>query len=108
MDRTKSFTGEPIDELDIIEEIESEGTIFITHQWISIDTLVQVYKETDKAYFGNVTVYECDNIGRTGELFNKEKTWIPKSVADNVWWICTKLFDHPDRVANRRFDGYDR
>lgn len=105
MNRSKVFTDKPIDELDIIDEIESEGTIFIAHQWVPIDTVVQVYKETDKAYFGDVTVYECDSTGRIGKTFSKEKTWIPKSMASNVWWICTKMFDHPDKVANKRFEN---
>ena len=41
------------------------------------------------------------------ELFKKENTWIPKSMADNVWWICTKMFEHPDKVANKRFESYE-
>ncbi len=91
------------DESDIIDEIEAEGTIYIAHQWIPIETSVEVYKETEKAYFGNVTVHECDSDGRVDILFNKEKTWIPKSMSGNVWWICTKMFEHPDKVANKRF-----
>lgn len=90
---------------DVLEEITSEGTIYISHQWIPIETEVKVYKETDKAYFGNVTVYECDSTGRIDELFSKEKTWIPKSMSGNPWWICTILFDHPDKVANKRFEN---
>lgn len=93
------------DSPDVIDEIESEGTIYIVHQWIPIETSVKVYMETDKAYFGDVVVYECDSIGRVEELFKKEKTWIPKSMSDNCWWICTKMFDHPDKVANKRFEN---
>jgi len=89
---------------DIIDEITSVGTIYIAHQWIPIETSVSVYKETDKAYFGDATVYECDDDDRVEELFNKEKTWIPKSMSSNVWWICTILFEHPDKVANKRWD----
>jgi len=92
---------------DVIDEIESEGTIYIAKQWIPIDTVVEVYRETDKAYFGTVIVYECDSIGRIDELFKKEKTWIPKSMSNNVWWICTVMFEHPDKVANKRFEDYD-
>jgi len=98
----------PIDlneSVDILDEIESEGTIYIVHQWIPIETSVEVYKETEKAYFGNVTVYECDDDGRIDTLFAKEKTWIPKSMSDNPWWICTKMFDHPDKVSNKRFEN---
>jgi len=93
---------------DVIDEIHAEGTIYIAHQWIPIDTVVIVYKETDKAYFGNVVVFESVNTMRvddTGEIFKKENTWIPKSMSSNVWWICTKMFGHPDKVANRRFEN---
>lgn len=90
---------------DILDEIEAEGTIYIAHVWIPIETSVEVYKETEKAYFGNVTVYECDDDGRVDELFKKEKTWIPKSMSDNPWWICTVMFEHPDKVANKRFEN---
>ena len=93
---------------DVIDEIEAEGMIYLTHRWIPIETSVEAYKETDKAYWGTVTVYECDNMGRVDVLFVKEKTWIPKSMSSNVWWICTEIFEHPDKVANRRFEStYD-
>ena len=69
-----------------------------------IETSVVVYRETDKAYFGDVIVHECDSDGRVDILFKKEKTWIPKSMCDSPWWICTKMFDHPDKVANKRFE----
>ena len=94
------------DESDVLEEITTDGTIYISHQWIPIETEVIVYRETEKAYFGNVIVYECDGIGRVDTLFEKENTWIPKSMSDNVWWICTVMFEHPDKVANKRFDNY--
>lgn len=93
------------DSPDVLDEIESEGTIYIAHQWIPIETEVISYKETEKAYFGDVTVYECDSTGRVEELFKKEKTWIPKSMSDNPWWICTVMFDHPGKVANKRFEN---
>lgn len=93
-------------ELEIIDEIENEGTILLSGQWKLIDTFVQVYKETDKAYFGTVTVFECDESGdRVDELFFRENTWIPKSMSDNPWWICTVMFDHPDKVSNKRFQN---
>ena len=93
--------------VDVIDEIESEGTIYISHQWIPIETSVQVYKisKSGKAYFGNVTVHECDDDGRVDVLFEKENTWIPISMSDNPWWICTILFEHPDKVANKRFEN---
>lgn len=90
---------------DVIDEITAEGTIYIAHQWIPIETVVIAYKETDKAYFGDVIVHECNSTGKIDELFKKEDTWIPKSMSSNVWWICTKMFDHPDKVANRRFEN---
>lgn len=90
---------------DVIDEINSEGTIYISHQWIPIETEVIVYRETDKAYFGDVTVYECDSTGRIDELFSKKRTYIPKSMSDNPWWICTVMFEHPDKVANKRFEN---
>ena len=91
-------------ESDVLdEEITAEGMIYISRQWIPIETEVIIYRETQKAYFGNVTVHECDDIGRVDILFEKENTWIPKSMANNVWWICTIMFEHQDRVANKRF-----
>lgn len=94
-------------ESDVLEEITSEGTIYISHQWIPIETEVIVYRETEKAYFGNVTVYECDNDDeRIDILFVKENTWIPKSMSGNVWWICTVMFEHSGKVANKRFVNY--
>lgn len=93
-------------ESDTLEEITTDGTIYISHQWIPIETKVTVYRETEKAYFGNVTVHECDDDGRVDVLFEKENTWIPKSMSGNVWWICTVMFEHPGKIANRRFDDY--
>lgn len=94
------------DTSDVIDEIESEGMIYYSHRWIPIETSVTVYKESasGKAYWGDVTVYECDDIGRVDTLFEKNGTWIPKSMSNNVWWICTNIFDHPDKVSNRRFE----
>jgi len=99
--------AESVDTPDVISETESEGTIYIAHRWIPIETEVIAYKETEKAYWGDVTVYECDDTGRVDELFKKENTWIPKSMSDNPWWICTVMFEHPDKVANRRFEKND-
>ena len=90
---------------DVIEEITAEGMIFISHQWIPIETEVIAYRETEKAYFGDVTVYECDSDERIEDLFKEEKTWVPKSMSDNPWWICTVKFEHPDKVANKRFEN---
>ena len=38
---------------DVITEIEAEGTIYISHQWIPIETSVVVYKETDNSVYGS-------------------------------------------------------
>ena len=96
-------------ESDIIDEIESEGMIYYSHRWIPIETSITVYKESasGKAYWGDITVYECDGTGRVDTLFEKDGTWIPKSMSSNVWWICTNIFDHSDKVSNRRFEGYE-
>lgn len=92
---------------DFIDEISAEGTIYIAHQWIPIETSVQVRRETEKAYFGNVTVYECDSVGRVDTLFEKTDTWVPKSMSDNPWWICTVKFEHQGKVSNKRFEEND-
>lgn len=94
--------------MDEIEEtISCEGMIFIAHRWIPIDIEVEATKETEKAYFGDVTVYE-EVDGSHMVLFEKSETWVPKSMAENPWWICTILFEHAGKVSNRRFesDGY--
>ena len=95
------------DVTDVFVEIEKKGMIYIIQRWVPIETVVQVYKETDLAFFGNVTVYECDHVRRIHVLFEKNDTWIPISMSDNPWWICTKMFNHPGKVANKRFDEYD-
>ena len=92
-------------ELDESSEIESEGMIELNGVWIPIETSVLYHRETEKAYFGKVIVYECDEWGRSDVLFEKDDTWIPKSMSDNPWWICTVLFSHPDKVSNRRFEN---
>lgn len=88
------------------DPITSEGMIFIAHKWIPIEIEVVPVRETEKAYFGSVIVYEV--VSSSNEiLFEKEDTWIPKSMADNPWWICTVKFEHPDKVANKRFEVDD-
>ena len=87
-------------------EIECEGMMETAGQWVPIDCVVEVVKETEKAYYGMVTVYECDDYGRSDVIYEKE-TWLPKSMSENPWWIITKMFDFSGKVSNRRFDSYD-
>ena len=86
--------------------IESEGMIHIAHRWVPIEIEVEPKRETEKAYFGAVTVYEIVE-GSQEMLFEDKETWIPKSMSDNPWWICTVKFEHPGKVANKRFEVDD-
>ena len=88
------------------ETITSEGMIFIAHKWIPINIEVEPIRETEQAFFGRVTVYEDVDYGNE-VLFEDEETWIPKSMAENPWWICTIKFEHQDKVANKRFEVKD-
>lgn len=85
------------------DTITSQGMIEILHKWIPIEIEVIPKRETEKAYFGSVTVYE-DVDGTNEMLFEDNETWIPKSMADNPWWICTVKFEHGGKVANKRFE----
>ena len=87
--------------------IESEGMIFVAHRWVPIEIEVEPIRETEKAYFGSVRVYEVVATGSNEILFEEEGTWIPKTMADNPWWICTIKFEHPDKVSNKRFEVND-
>jgi len=89
---------------DIIDNITAKGTIEKTFGWYPIETSLKVYKKTNKAYFGDITVFAVNGDTRLYILFEKEKTWIPKSMSDNPWWICTKLFWYSGKVANKRFE----
>lgn len=86
------------------ETITSEGMIFIAHRWVPVTVVVEPTAETEKAYKAEVSVYEDVEFGQKEILFYNESTWIPKSMAGNVWWICTAKFDHADKVANKRWD----
>ena len=82
-------------------EIESEGMMQVYNgKWVQITTRIEVKKETEKAYFGALKVFEDDY----NELYSDSETWIPKSMAENVWWICTVKFEHAGKVSNRRFE----
>ena len=85
------------------DEFYSEGMMEQYGKWIPIECAVQSNKETAKAYYGTITVFKCDEYGRALELFTKD-SWIPKSMAENPWWIVTVLFKEDCKVSNRRFD----
>ena len=95
----------PLEDSDYIE-IVSEGMMEKGIVWIRIEISVEPQKETEKAYYGDVTVYECDQDGRVDTEYQKV-TWLPKSMAENPWWILTKIFDFSGKVSNRRFDDYE-
>ena len=89
-------------------EIKATGMLQIICGWIKIQTTVLPYRETEKAYYGLIRVDEMVD-GEPEILYDVEKTtWIPKSMADNVWWICTNTFDERRKVSNRTFEkqGY--
>ncbi len=88
----------------IHDEIISEGMLQTEYTWIPIETVVEPQRETEKAYYGIVSVYECDEYGRSGLVYDSTESWVPKSMATNPWWILTNVFDETNRVANRRFD----
>ncbi len=87
-----------------ISIINAEGSIYKNHDWLPIETSIIIYKKTEKAYFGDVIVYLLNDLRRVGILFEKLKTWIPKSMSDNPWWICTVMFEYKKKVANKRFE----
>ena len=84
--------------------ITAECMIEIDYMWHNCETVVTIQRETEKAYFGDVVVYNADY---HKEIYVKESTWIPKSMSCNVWWICTILFGHTGKVSNKRFEVYD-
>jgi len=89
--------------LDFLEkqtdDITSKGAILNQSRWFPIEVVVSVEKTTEKALFGNVTVYHGDN--REEEIFSKE-SWVPKTMSSNPWWIITQIFNHKNRVSNSR------
>jgi len=91
---------------EIFETITSEGMIHIAHKWIPIEIEVEPIRDTEKSYFGRVTVYEIVN-GSQEMLFEDEESWIPKTMADNPWWICTIKFEHLGKVSNKKFEVDD-
>lgn len=89
---------------DLLGYVYGEGTIEIHHLWGEIQTKVQIFRETEKAYFGNVTVNMVIDGGLGARLYHKKDTWIPISMSQNPYWICTVMFGHPEKVSNKRFD----
>lgn len=84
-------------------EIKSGGMINTFGGWIEIQTTVLPYRETEKAYYALIRVDEI--IDGEFELFyrSSKTSWIPKSMVDNVWWICKNKFDETRKVSNRVF-----
>ena len=88
------------------DEIVSEGMLQRGIDWIPIEVSVSPEKETEKAYYADVLVYECDDFGRADVEYQRVD-WLPKSMAQNPWWVLTKFFDFSGKVSNRGFDNYD-
>lgn len=89
------------------DEIISEGMMEVDSlNWIPIEVSVTPQRETEKAYYARVAVYEVDDFGRCDDIYPEKLTWIPKSMSGNPWWICSNIFDNTGKVANRRFDEY--
>lgn len=89
---------------ECIERIESHGMMEMAGVWVAITVIVYVRMETQKAYYGDVRI-TTDDIAES--IYSQYGTWIPKSMASNCWWICTVKFGHAEKVANRRWPGYD-
>lgn len=85
-------------------EIISEGMIETPVGWMKIQTTVLPYKETEKAYYAFMRVDEMVD-GEPEMLYGSSiDEWIPKSMTENVWWICTKKFDETRKVSNKIFE----
>lgn len=92
------------DESSDYSEITSEGMIQRGNTWIRIQSTVLPLRETEKAYYGIIRVNEITNDGLENLYANSVKSWIPKSMVSNVWWICTKKFDETSKVSNDVFE----
>ncbi len=84
-------------------EITGMGMLQTPIGWVKIQTTLLPEKESDLAYYGMIKVDEF--VGKKLEpLYKSSKTdWIPKSMAQNVWWICTNKFDETRKVSNKIF-----
>ncbi len=86
-------------------EITSEGMVESPIGWIKVQTTVLPYRETEKAYYAMIQVDEMLPGGDSELLYGPPtKSWIPKSMAENVWWICVNKFDETRKVSNRVFE----
>ena len=89
-------------------EINAQGTIETGWgEWIRIETSVCPSRETEKAYLAEITVYRCDDIGRSDIFFEETEHWVPKSMSGNVWWICKNIFEHELKISNKRYHDDD-
>lgn len=98
--KVSKYEEEPL--LDFIDTIESRGMIEMEGVWVKATVILDVKKETEKAYLGNVEV-----LAGNDSVYEEEDTWIPKSMTSNVWWICIVKFGHDGKVSNKRFEVND-
>lgn len=90
---------------EVFDPIVSIGTLEMSGVWVKIEVEVHPERETQKAYYGDVTVYDVDENGnRDCDIYHTVKAWVPKSMSANPWWICTNTFECEGRCANKRFD----
>ena len=87
---------------DIIDEIECVGMLYTLYRWIPITCTILVDRETEKAVHGMVRVVDVDDT----TIYEPQIYWVPKSMSQNPWFICTKLYDEERKVANKRFENY--
>jgi len=89
---------------EILEVITSEGMMHRGYRWVPITCTIEVHKETEKAVNGTVTVLSDDNNEDDKIMYGPEIFWIPKSMCENVWFICTILYDEENKVSNKRWN----
>ncbi len=93
------------DESSDYSEITSKGMIYRVNTWIKIKSTVLPLRETEKAYYAIMKIDEITHDGLDNLYGNSIKDWIPKSMVNNIWWICTKKFDETNRVSNNVFQN---
>jgi len=84
-----------------LDEIKCEGMLQTLYSWVPITCIIDVDRQTEKAVHGRVTVLEE---GEDDPVYTPEIFWVPKSMCQNPWFICTKLYDEENKVSNKRFD----
>jgi len=82
--------------------IESEGAIQREYKWNHIICTVIVDRESEKAIHGTIYVREKNSNG-FGNLHGPIINWLPKSMANNPWFICTNIFEEENKISNRRY-----